>query len=273
MIDFVKGQGTGNDLVVFADLENRLEISADAVRRLCDRHFGVGADGVIVITSGRQAPYFMDYRNADGSVAEMCGNGVRVVAKYLGDRRIVEGDFSLETRSGVKDLRLGYNNVGLVENVAVDMGPPVGDIVDVNVDVGDAVFKATLVSMGNPHAVVFVDDIDVTPVDDFGARIGRHPMFANGTNVEFVDERGGILRQRTWERGVGETLACGTGACAVVVAATVARKVDRYSAIDLRGGRLHLEWRSNGSVVMSGPAVESFAGRLDPAAYGVTVRS
>ncbi len=273
MIDFVKSQGTGNDFVVFADPENRLDINADAVRRLCDRHFGVGADGVIVITSGTEAPYFMDYRNADGSMAEMCGNGARVVAKYLGDRRMVEGDFTLETRGGLKHLRLGYNNAGSVENVAVDMGPPLGEIVGCDIDVGDAVVSATLVSMGNPHAVVFVDDIDVAPVDDLGGRIGRHSMFPNGLNVEFVDERDGVLRQRTWERGVGETLACGTGACAVVVAATVARKVDRYSAIDLRGGRLHLEWRSNGSVLMSGPAIETFWGQLHPADYGITVRA
>ncbi len=272
MIDFVKSHGTGNDFVVIFDMENKLEVSAQAVRQLCDRHFGVGGDGVILITTGERAPYFMDYRNADGSVAQMCGNGARVVAKYLGDRHHVTDSFDLETRAGVKHLRLAYNNAQLVDSVAVDMGCPVGEIESKNIGVGDAIFRATLVSMGNPHAVIFVDDVDVTPVAELGARIERHFMFANGTNVEFVDERDGVLRQRTWERGVGETLACGTGACAVVVAATASGMVDRHAVIEPRGGRLHLEWRSNGSVVLSGPVVEVFSGRLDPAVYGITFK-
>ena len=219
MTGFVKAHGTGNDFVVFGDLDNALEISATQVRAICDRHFGIGADGLIRIGTNGEG-FFMDHRNADGTMPEMCGNGVRVVGKWLGDRGHCQDEVAVHTRSGVKHLLLHRDEMfGFVQSVTVDMGAPVGEVEDVAVEVDGSTVEAHSVSMGNPHAVVFVDDIDSVDVPHVGAAIEHHKLFGEGTNVEFVDQRDGRLRQRTWERGVGETLSCGTGACAVAVAA------------------------------------------------------
>ncbi|HZD37948.1 MAG TPA: diaminopimelate epimerase, partial [Actinomycetes bacterium] len=253
-VEFVKAHGTGNDFVVIEDLEDHLEISAEFVRQVCDRHFGIGADGVIRIAPGSAAPFFMDYRNADGSVAEMCGNGVRVVGKYLADRNYVGTPFDLETRAGVKRLELTVDRSGKVDQVSVDMGAPSFDRADLPMtgegealkeplEAGDQVFEATCLSMGNPHAVVFVGDLEAAPVTTAGPLLERHPAFANHTNVEFVQVMSQQrLRQRTWERGVGETLACGTGACAVAVASHVRGFTGQRVTIELLGGPLELEW-------------------------------
>ena len=262
-MEFVKAHGTGNDFVVVEDLNDHLQLTPELVRAVCDRHFGIGADGVIRIAPGTEAPYFMDYRNADGSLAEMCGNGVRVVGKYLGDRGLVAGAFDLETRAGVKHLELHADDTGCIDKVTVDMGAPVlGDERTLEVD-GEPV-TATCLSMGNPHAVVFVEDVDKAPVTILGPRLETHPAFLPAkTNVAFaqvVDQ--GTVRQRTWERGVGETLACGTGACAVAVAAQVRGLAGRPVAIDLRGGRLELDWAPGGTVRMTGPAREVAHGTL-----------
>jgi diaminopimelate epimerase len=273
-VEFVKAHGTGNDFVVIEDLEDRLEIGPEFVRRVCDRHFGVGADGVIRIAPSSVAPYFMDYRNADGSVAEMCGNGVRVVGKYLSDRGYVGGAFDLETRAGIKHLVLTVDQRGMVDTVMVDMGAPSfdradlpmtgeGDALKETLEAGDQSFEATCVSMGNPHAVVFVDDVDAAPVTTAGPLLERHSAFPNLTNVEFVQVVGPQrLRQRTWERGVGETLACGTGACAVAVASQLRGFTGRRVTIELRGGPLDLEWAPGGTVLMTGPAREVAHGTL-----------
>ncbi len=275
-MEFVKAHGTGNDFVVVEDMEGRLELSPRLVQAVCDRHFGIGADGLIRIAPGRRVPYFMDYRNADGSVAEMCGNGVRVVGKYLGDRGHVSGTFDLETRDGVKRLELHRDDRGLVDQVSVDMGAPSFDRADLPMagegealkepfEVAGHTFEATCLSMGNPHAVVYVDDVDAAPVTTVGPLLEHHPAFPNRTNVEFVqvvDQH--TLRQRTWERGVGETLACGTGACAVAVASQVRGFSGRQVAIELRGGRLELEWSPDGTVRMTGPAREVAHGTIAP---------
>jgi diaminopimelate epimerase len=262
-VEFVKAHGTGNDFVVVEDLNDRYQLTPELVRAVCDRHFGIGADGVIRIAPGTVAPYFMDYRNADGSLAEMCGNGVRVVGKYLGDRGHVAGAFDLETRAGVKHLELHADDSGCIDKVTVDMGAPaLGDEQTLEVD-GEPV-TATCLSMGNPHAVVFVEDVDKAPVTSLGPRLETHPAFLPAkTNVEFAQiiDRG-TVRQRTWERGVGETLACGTGACAVAVAAQVRGLTDHPVAIDLRGGRLNLDWTPGGTVRMTGPAREVAHGTL-----------
>jgi diaminopimelate epimerase len=265
-VEFVKAHGTGNDFVVVEDLADRYRITPELVRAVCDRHFGVGADGLIRIAPGRDAPFFMDYRNADGSLAEMCGNGVRVVGKYLGDRGHVAGAFDLETRAGVKHLELHVDDRGLVDRVTVDMGSPELEEDDRKLDVDGRVVTATCLSMGNPHAVVFVDDVDAAPVTTLGPLLERHPAFPAGTNVEFAQVTGGDvhLRQRTWERGVGETLACGTGACAVAVAATVRGLAGGPLTIQLRGGRLELDWTPGGTVRMTGPAREVASGTLAP---------
>jgi diaminopimelate epimerase len=265
-VEFVKAHGTGNDFVVIEDLDGRQELSAALVRAVCDRHFGVGADGVIRIARGTAAPFFMDYRNADGSLAEMCGNGVRVVGKYLSDRDHVSGAFDLETRAGVKHLELHVDDQGLVDRVTVDMGrPQPRDPLQLDLEVDGQKLPVACVSMGNPHAVLLVDDLDAAPVTTLGPLVETHPAFPGRTNVEFVQpvDRG-LLHQRTWERGVGETLACGTGACAVAVAAQLQGLVGERVTIDLRGGRLELEWSPGGSVRMTGPAREVAYGTLAP---------
>jgi diaminopimelate epimerase len=262
-VEFVKAHGTGNDFVVVEDLTDRYRITPELVRAVCDRHFGVGADGLIRIAPGTEAPFFMDYRNADGSLAEMCGNGVRVVGKYLGDRGLVGAVCDLETRAGVKHLELHADDRGDIDRVTVDMGPPtLDDERTLEVD-GDKV-TATCLSMGNPHAVVFVDDVDKAPVPTLGPALETHPAFSpDKTNVEFaqVVDRA-TVRQRTWERGVGETLACGTGACAVAVAAQVRGLAGRPLVVELRGGRLELDWTPGGTVRMTGPAREVAHGTL-----------
>jgi diaminopimelate epimerase len=262
-VEFVKAHGTGNDFVVVEDLTDRYQITPELVRAVCDRHFGVGADGLIRIAPGTEAPFFMDYRNADGSLAEMCGNGVRVVGKYLGDRGLVGATCDLETRAGVKHLELHADDRGDIDRVTVDMGPPtLDDERTLEVD-GEEVI-ATCLSMGNPHAVVFVEDVDKAPVTSLGPALETHPAFSpDKTNVEFaqlVDRT--TVRQRTWERGVGETLACGTGACAVAVAAQVRGLAGRPLAVELRGGRLELDWTPGGTVRMTGPAREVAHGTL-----------
>jgi diaminopimelate epimerase len=275
-VEFVKGHGTGNDFVVIEDFEDRYEIRPEFVRHVCDRHFGIGADGLIRIAPGSAAPFFMDYRNADGSVAEMCGNGVRVVAKYLADRDLVGSAFDLETRAGVKRLELTVDRSGKVEKVSVDMGAPSFDRADLPMTgEGDAlkepleadgqVFEATCLSMGNPHAIVFVDDVEAAPVATAGPLLERNPAFPNLTNVEFAQVVSpNRLRQRTWERGVGETLACGTGACAVAVAGQVRGFTGQRVTVDLLGGPLEIEWAPGGTVRMTGPAREVAHGTIDP---------
>jgi diaminopimelate epimerase len=274
-VEFVKAHGTGNDFVVVEDLGDDYELSAGFVRAVCDRHFGVGGDGLIRIAPGTSAPFFMDYRNADGSVAEMCGNGVRVVGKYLADRGHVTGAFDLETRAGVKHLELHAADDGCVDRVTVDMGAPSFDRADLpmlgegealkeplQVQAGQTVV-GTCLSMGNPHVVVLVDDVDAAPVASLGPLLETHPAFPNKTNVEFVQVVGeDLLRQRTWERGVGETLACGTGACAVAVAGQVRGLTGQRVEIELRGGRLELEWVPGRTVRMTGPAREVAHGTL-----------
>jgi diaminopimelate epimerase len=275
-VEFVKAHGTGNDFVVVEDLEDRLELTPELVRAVCDRHFGIGADGMIRIGPGRRAPFFMDYRNADGSIAEMCGNGVRVVGKYLGDRGHTSDTLDLETRAGVKLLELHCDDAGMVDRVSVDMGAPSFDRADLPMrgegealkellEVAGQTFEATCLSMGNPHVVVYVDDVEQAPVATVGPLLEHHPDFPNRTNVEFVqviDQH--TLRQRTWERGVGETLACGTGACAVAVASQVRGFTGRRVTIDLLGGWLELSWTPGGTVRMTGPAREVAHGTIDP---------
>jgi len=273
-VEFVKAHGTGNDFVVVEDLTDRYRLTPEFVRAVCDRHFGIGGDGLIRIAPGRQAPFFMDYRNADGSYAEMCGNGVRVVGKYLADRGHVSGSFDLETGAGVKHLELHAADDGSVDRVTVDMGVPSFDRADLPMDGSGEALKepleadgetvvATCLSMGNPHTVVFVDDVDAAPVTTLGPLLEAHPAFPNKTNVEFVqvlDQR--AVRQRTWERGVGETLACGTGACAVAVASQLRGFTGQEVAVELRGGRLSLAWSPGGTVRMTGPAREVAHGTM-----------
>ncbi len=266
---FVKAHGAGNDFVLLSDPDDTLTLTPALVRALCRPHLGLGADGVIRLAPGRNgagADVFMDYRNADGSVAEMCGNGVRCVAKYVADRGLVGGDVVLvDTRGGVKAVELTRGDDGLVERVRVDMGAPVVGRVATPIDVDGVEHAVTTLSMGNPHAVLLVDDLDGAPVSTLGPRLAVHPDFFGGTNVEFVAILAADrVRGRIWERGVGETLASGTGAAAMAVAAHLAGGADRSLTVVLPGGELDVDWTDE-TLWVTGPAVEVAAGDLDEA--------
>jgi len=275
-VDFVKSHGAGNDFVMIADLDDRMgSLDAKLVAALCDRHQGVGADGLIRIAPASDADFFMDYYNADGGVAEMCGNGIRCLAKYVADRGLWKDDrLRVDTRAGVKDLVLHRDADGLVDRVRVDMGAPIleraripvagdGDPLRVPVEADGDRFEAACVSMGNPHAVVVVDRLADIPVERYGPLIENAPVFPAKANVEFTevvtpDE----VRVRVWERGVGETQACGTGACATAVAAHLLGLAGRTVAVHMPGGTLDIDWTDQ-TVYLTGPVVEAFSGVFD----------
>src|SRR3954465_7450793 len=271
MVPFRKMHGLGNDFVVFDARERALAITSERARILADRHFGIGCDTVVLIAPGTAAADArVIFYNADGGVAEHCGNAVRCVAKLLMDERALSR-VRLETASGIaicEDAGKGL--------VTVDMGTPILDwekvplaqAVDTNqfdVQVDGAGYSASAVSMGNPHCVLFVADALKAPVTVLGPRIERHALFPNRVNVEFVQvidpEH---LRMRVWERGIGVTLACGTGACATAVAAARRGLTGRKVEVTVDGGKLLLEWReSDDHVLMTGPGVTVFTGQID----------
>ena len=280
-MDFTKAHGTGNDFVVLADLDDELDLSADVVRALCDRRFGVGGDGILRLgrPSG-DAHVFMDYRNADGTIVEMCGNGVRVVAMLVVDHGLVTpaGDTVIVgTRAGDKPVTVHRGADGTVASVTVDMGPPILDPTDVPFlaedpgavsepfTIGDTTLEVSAVSMGNPHAVTVVDDVTTAPVRSLGPDVEVDERFPEHTNVEFAEVVSDHeVRLRVWERGVGETAACGTGACAAAVAGVLNGKCDRRVTVHLVGGDLQIEWRENDQhVTMRGNAVEVFRGEIE----------
>lgn len=269
-----KVHGCGNDFVVVADLDGTLRIGAGLVRALCDRHTGVGGDGVIRLAPPRDdtADVFMDYRNADGGVVEMCGTGVRCVATYMLNRGLVTGNrVRVGSRAGVRTVVVtGRDAGGRVVETQVDMGAPVptgmvrlrlpaadgGAIIDV---------EAMTLSMGNPHAVIGVDDVHKAPVAQWGPRIEHDPSFPEGTNVEFIEVPApDVVRGRIWERGVGETLASGTGASAMAAAAHMLGRVGPDVRVEVPGGVLHASWQAD-TLLIRGPAVEVFDARMDAA--------
>lgn len=268
-IPFVKMQGLGNDFILIDALEEEPDLSPEAVSRLCDRRFGVGADQVLVLLPSRKADYRMKIYNADGGEVEMCGNGIRCLARYLVSRGLAgEGPRRIETLAGIITPRVDG------DLVTVDMGPPgidaekipvslTGRIVDREVEVGGGRRRISCVSMGNPHCVIFVDDLDGCPVETVGPEVERDPLFPRRTNVEFVrvvsSDR---IEIRVWERGAGETPACGTGACAAAVASSLNGKTGRDVVVVLKGGELKIEWAGDGRVFMTGPAVEVFKGEI-----------
>lgn len=280
-IEFTKMHGSGNDFVMIEDIDESLDFSPEAVQWFCDRNFGVGGDGLILIrpASSDDADFFMHYYNADGSVAEMCGNGIRCFAKYLVDNGLVPEtaeDVRVETLGGIKPISFTRGYDGTLYTATVDMGEPVLTPADIParfegeqvfqcpVDTEYGSFEITAVSMGNPHAVIWVDDVDSAPVETVGPAIETDPRFPAKTNVEFAQYLGDdTIRLRVWERGVGETLACGTGACATLVAATLACIVGRSATIELPGGELLIRWDESGHVFMTGPATTVFTGSVE----------
>jgi diaminopimelate epimerase len=272
---FTKMHGLGNDYVYVSLFDQKApsELPALAVA-ISDRHFGVGSDGLILIGPSERADARMRMFNADGSESEMCGNGVRCVAKYIYDRGIAAKDrVTIETGRGILTLDIEARK-GKVERVRVDMGAPIltaaqipttlpgNPPVSVPLSADGTELLVTAVSMGNPHAILYVDDVNSYPVEHLGAIIERHSAFPKRVNVHFVQVLGPAeVRMRTWERGSGITLACGTGACSVCVAGVLTARTESRLLAHLPGGDLELEWPSRDApVFMTGPATEVFSG-------------
>jgi diaminopimelate epimerase len=323
-LDFVKMHGAGNDFVFIDDLSRELELSVEQVRFLCDRHFGVGADGVILVRPSEQADCaaYMHYINDDGSLAEMCGNGVRCFAKYLVDRGFVaasEGRFIAETLAGKRPISFEVDENGLLTQATVDMGEAVfapqnipttlvanstvqhatqgegaapgatpgampGEVPNealidepavvnhpLNTALGELDF--TCVNMGNPHAVTFIEGVETLDMSSVGPALVHHEVFPEQANIEFAEilspgdaatNTPAEIRMRVCERGVGETLACGTGTCATVVAAAATRRIAVCRAtVHLLGDDLYIEWLSNNHVMMTGPAATVYEGTIE----------
>jgi diaminopimelate epimerase len=281
-LHFVKMHGLGNDFIVFDDTAEELEFDPKAIEWFCDRHFGIGADGIILVRPATtpSADFYMAYYNSDGSVAEMCGNGIRCFAKYVTDHGLIPEDKNeivVETLGGLKPIKLTRAYDTTMWMATVDMGEPIlapeeipstmrcpsSDhmVVDRPLETPLGTFNVTLVSMGNPHCVLWVEDVDAAPVEELGPIIENHDVFPAKTNVEFAQlAEDGRIRLRVWERGCAETLACGTGACAAVVAASLTCRTGREAVVELPGGELEIRWAEDNHVFMTGPAVEVFAG-------------
>ncbi len=281
MIAFTKMHGLGNDYVYINCFQEHLDgvDIPELARAMSDRHRGIGSDGLILILPSEQADVCMRMFNSDGSESEMCGNGIRCVAKYAYDHGLVnKQEITAETGAGILTLQLFTNTSGKVNRVRVNMGQPrltrsqipmtgqaEEQVINQELKILDRTFHITCVSMGNPHCIIYVDNVDEFPLEKYGPVIENHPLFPNRTNVEFVEiVSAGEVKQRTWERGAGETLACGTGASAVAVAGVLTGHTDRTILNHLLGGDLELEWTKEGSVFMTGPAVQVFEGTFNP---------
>ena len=282
---FTKMHGIGNDYVYVNCLEEELPIDPSRLAELVsDRHFGIGSDGLILIKPSETADFAMDIYNADGSRAMMCGNGIRCVAKYVYDHGMTNmTTVRIETLSGIKEISLAVQN-GKAVSATVDMGIPVllSHRVDVplvpgalsdwdpagiweDISAAGQLLRMIPISMGNPHAVIFVDDTTSLDINRWGPAIETSPRFPDRTNVEFVQVTdSGQARMRVWERGSGETMACGTGACAAAVACALSGRTGRAVEIKLLGGTLNIRWREeDGHVEMRGPATEVFTGNFE----------
>lgn len=287
---FTKMQGAGNDYVYVDCTVNELENASQIAVKVSDRHFGIGADGLILIKSSDKADFFMEMYNADGSQGKMCGNGIRCVGKYVYDNGLTDKTtVTVETLSGIKTLKLNLGKDGKVASIKVDMGEPVLKPADVPVDEAELVsykgngdepvvnekimvdgreYAVTCVSMGNPHAIVYLDnDIDIKKfeLEKIGPSFEKHPAFPDRINTEFIQvlDRDN-LNMRVWERGSGETLACGTGACASLVATVLNGMCNDTAVLHLLGGDLTVTWdRQDNTVYLEGPAVTVFTGEID----------
>ena len=271
---FTKMQGIGNDYVYVNCLQETIENPSELAKKISDRHYGVGSDGLIMINPSDKADFEMEMYNADGSRGEMCGNGIRCVAKYVYDYGLTDKtSISVETLAGIKYLDLTVED-GKVVLVKVDMGKPMlrpeevpvvsekEEVIDEPITVDGQEYRMTCVSMGNPHAVIFMDDIEHLEIEKIGPKFEHHERFPNRVNTEFVkvlDRH--TASMRVWERGSGETLACGTGACAVAVACILGGYTENKVTVKLLGGDLLIEWdREQNKIYMTGPAEVVFDG-------------
>ena len=271
---FSKWHGLGNDFVIVNGFKEKIDNYPQMAIQVCDRHTGVGADGLVVVLPSKVADFEMRIFNSDGSEAEMCGNVTRCIARYVYENGLTDKTkVTLETKAGIIRPELIFSN-GRLQTIKVDMGEPrlmrsaipmLGDesqqVVNEVLTVNGVEYAITCVSMGNPHCIIFVDDIASTDLALIGPMIETHPIFPRKTNVEFVqvlDKQ--KVRMRVWERGAGITMACGTGACATLVAGVLNGKIDRQAVVELDGGELVIEWGSDNHIYMSGPAVEVFRG-------------
>lgn len=267
-IEFTKMHGLGNDMIVIDGRASGFAPTAGQARRLCNRRRGIGADQILLLLDSDQADFRMRIWNGDGSEVEMCGNGIRCLARYIRSRGISDKNpLEIETPAGVIRPEI----VG--ELVRVDMGEPVfeasripvrgaGRIRDVEIRAAGRSFRMSAVSMGNPHCVIVVDDVMAVPLEDVGPKLENHEWFPKRVNVEFVEVMDrSRLKVRVWERGAGATLACGTGACAAAVAMMDLGRIERKAVVSLPGGGLEIEW--DGRVWMTGPAEEVFTGVVD----------
>lgn len=274
---FTKMHGCGNDYVYVNLFEEQLDNPAEVSIKVSDRHFGIGSDGLITIGPSDKADFRMHIYNADGSEAEMCGNGIRCVAKYVYDHKLTDKtEITVETGAGVLTLIL-YPENGKVQQVRVDMGEPIltpadipvvsqnDKVIDEPIEVGGKTWNMTCVSMGNPHAVVFVDDTASFPLETYGPLFENHERFPKRTNTEFVQVISRTeVNMRVWERGSAETWACGTGTCATVMACILNGKTEDKVLVHLRGGDLTIEYdRASNHVFMTGPATEVFSGEIE----------
>jgi len=269
--------GFGNDYIYVNCIDQCIENPSQVAQFVSDRHFGIGSDGLVLILPSEVADFRMRMFNSDGSEAEMCGNAIRCVGKYVYDNGLTDKlKIKIETLAGIKVLDLTLDN-GKVSLVRVDMGEPILRPADIPVDsdgdlfisrpveIDGETYKVTCVSMGNPHAVTYVDDVMKFPLEVVGPKMETHKLFPRKINAEFVqviDRK--TLKMRVWERGAGETMACGTGACAVLVASVLNNLSDRKATIRLLGGDLYIEWNeADNHVYMTGPAVKVFDGEID----------
>lgn len=274
-IHFTKMHGAGNDYIYVYTPDNPIESPAQTSVEWSKSHFGIGSDGLILIGKSDKADFSMRIFNNDGSEAMMCGNGIRCVGKFVYDHHLTDKEtVAIDTLSGIKILELHVKD-GKVESATVDMGEPIlenkkqlatqtGGMIAGEVEADGVKYTGTYVCMGNPHFVIFVPDVMQIPLTEIGPKLEHHPLFPERCNIEFAQIcTDGSIRMRVWERGSGITMACGTGACATAVAAALNRKAGRSSDIRMDGGVLHIDWKDNNHIFMTGPATTVFEGEIE----------
>ena len=276
-ICFTKMHGAGNDYIYIDISKYPIAHPEDVARRWSLPHTGIGSDGLILVGPSDKADFFMHMYNKDGSEGIMCGNGIRCVGKFVYDHSLTNRkDIKVETLGGIKHLQLQTNAENKVQSVTVDMGAPIlqdrkllanttGELLAGKIQCGNKEYEGTFVSMGNPHFVIFVEDIQQIDLAYEGAELENHPLFPQKCNIEFAEIRpGNIIRTRVWERGSGITQACGTGACATLVAAKLNNKCPGIGTIAMDGGNLEIEWREKDNhIYMTGPATTVFEGEIE----------